>query len=91
METKGAELVANIPFKGPLAALLIASFILSAVTSLLGTNVRSIKETLGVGTLIAVPSSFPYKLGNTKLIALAAPVEVGIMASPDALALLKSL
>ena len=64
---------------------------LSELISLFETNVRSIKETFGVGTLIAVPSSFPFKLGNTKLIALAAPVEVGIIASPDALALLRSL
>ena len=43
------------------------------------------------GTLIAVPSSLPFKLGNTKLIAFAAPVEVGIIASPAALARRKSL
>ena len=57
-DTSGAEFVARIPFNGPFAALLIASLILSTVTSLLGTKVRSIKDTLGVGTLIAVPSNF---------------------------------
>ena len=60
--TNGAEFVANMPFKGPFAALLIASLILSAVTSFLGTNVRSIKDTFGVGTLIAVPSNLPLSL-----------------------------
>ena len=90
-ETRGAEFVARIPFKGPLAALVMASLILCTVTSLFDTNVKSIKDTFGVGTLIAVPSNLPFKLGKTKLIAFAAPVDVGIIASPDARALLKSL
>ena len=37
-------------------------------------------ETLGVGTLIAVPSSFPSNSGITVPIVFAAPVEVGIIA-----------
>ena len=65
LETNGAEFVASMPFNGPFAALLIASLILSAVTSFLGTNVRSIKDTFGVGTLIAVPSNLPLRLGKT--------------------------
>ena len=69
----------------------IALLIDSLDIFLLVTNLKSINETFGVGTLIAVPSNLPLRLGNTKLIALAAPVEVGIIASPDALALLKSL
>ena len=69
----------------------MASLILSVDTSFSVTRVKSIKETLGVGTLIAVPSNFPFKLGSTKLIALAAPVEVGIIAPSVDLALLKSL
>ena len=56
------NLFAKIPLRGPLTALLIASLILSAVTSLFGTKVRSIKDTFGVGTLIAVPSNFPLGL-----------------------------
>ena len=83
--------MANIPFKGPFAASLIALLIFSTVISFFGTNVRSIKDTFGVGTLIAVPSNLPYKLGRTKLIALAAPVDVGIIESPEARARLKSL
>ena len=59
--------------------------------ALIGTKVRSINETLGVGTLIAVPYNCPFKLGRTKLMAFAAPVEVGIIASPEARALLRSL
>ena len=38
-----------MPFKVPFAALLIASLMLSAVTSFFGTKVRSIKDTFGVG------------------------------------------
>ena len=55
------------------------------------TTVKSIRETFGVGTLIAVPSNLPFKLGKTKLIAFAAPVDVGIIAPSVDLALLKSL
>ena len=40
---------------------------------------------------MAVPSSFPLRLGKTKLIAFAAPVDVGIIAPSVDLALLKSL
>ena len=32
-----------------------------------------------MGTLIAVPSNFPFKFGKTRLKAFAAPVEVGII------------
>ena len=37
----------------------------------------SIKETFGVGTLIAIPSNFPFKDGIISPIAFEAPVEVG--------------
>ena len=48
-------------------------------------NTNSINDTFGVGTLIAVPSNFPFKLGKTKLIALAAPVEAGIILTKELL------
>ena len=38
---------------------------------------NSINETLGVGTLIAIPSSFPFKSGIISPIDLEAPVDVG--------------
>ena len=63
----------------------------SCTTNCLAPVAMVLEDTFGVGTLIAVPSNFPFKLGKTKLIALAAPVEVGIIESPEALALLKSL
>ena len=40
---------------------------------------RSTAETFGVGTRIAVPSSFPFSSGSTRPTAFAAPVEVGII------------
>ena len=40
-------------------------------------NINSIKETFGVGILIATPSSLPFKEGIISPIAFEAPVEVG--------------
>ena len=69
--------------------LLYHSFIDAFYTYLLLlTNVKSINETLGVGTLIATHQSFPLSLVKQDLIAFAAPVDVGIIESPEALALL---
>ena len=59
VETNGTSEYSKIPFNSPLAAFVIASLILSGVASLSVTNVRSINETFGVGTLIAVPSNLP--------------------------------
>ena len=47
-------------------------------------------ETLGVGTLTAVPSNLPCSSGNTNPTALAAPVDDGIIDTEEALALLSS-
>src|SRR6266513_4913473 len=56
------------------------------------TNVTmSTTETLGVGTRIEKPSSFPLSSGMTRCNALAAPVEVGIMDTAAARARRKSL
>src|SRR5438093_7340208 len=48
------------------------------------TSSSDLSETSGVGTRIATPSSFPLSSGNTRPIAFAAPVDVGIMESPAA-------
>ena len=42
-------------------------------------NTNSTKETFGVGTLMATPSSFPFKEGMISPMALEAPVDVGTM------------
>ena len=67
METKGNLFVVNIFLRFfDLLALIINSLIFSIVVFFFEVNVKSINETLGVGTLIAVPSNFPFKLGRTK-------------------------
>ena len=51
----------------PLSSLVLEAVIIALLMSsghlllLIVTTVKSIKETLGVGTLIAVPSNFPFK------------------------------
>ena len=90
-ETKGSEYTLKIPIKFlDLDAALIALFIVSTDILFLETNLKSIKDTFGVGTLIAVPSNFPDYSGITSPTAFAAPVEVGIIDKAAALALLKS-
>ncbi len=49
------------------------------VVAFLATTLRSITETFGVGTRIDTPSSLPFSSGSTRPMALAAPVEVGII------------
>ena len=51
----------------------------SMVTSFWASKARSNAETLGVGTRIAVPSRRPLSSGITSPIALAEPVEVGLL------------
>ena len=79
IDTSGALLTAKTPFMGPLAAATIALFTVSASVSLVAVKVRSISDTFGVGTRIAVPSNLPASSGSTKPTARAAPVEVGII------------
>ena len=52
---------------------------------------RSTTDTLGVGTLKAMPVSFPFNDGMTFPTALAAPVEAGITLAPAALPARQSL
>ena len=54
-------------------------------------NINSTSDTLGVGTLIATPSNFPFKLGIISPIAFDAPVDVGTIDKLAARALLGSL
>ena len=49
-------------------------------TSRAASKVRSTADTFGVGTRIAVPSNLPESSGSTSPKALAAPVDVGIIA-----------
>ncbi len=92
METRGISQYPNMPFRfsfdASSRALLISSFTrpwLSVITT------KSTMETFGVGTRTDSPLSFPFSSGRTRATALAAPVVVGIMDKPAALALLKSL
>ena len=87
METSGASTYWRIPFSGPSAAFIAA--LTSAVTALESSAVRSTTDTFGVGTRIAIPSSF-LQLGDEET-ALAAPVVVGIIAIRAARARRRSL
>src|SRR4051812_40359105 len=51
----------------------------SALVLRLATNLKSISDTLGVGTRMEAPSSLPLSSGSTSPGALAAPVVVGMM------------
>ena len=53
-------------------------------------TVRSTAETSKVGTLNAIPVSFPLRLGITFPTAFAAPVELGMMFPEAALPALQS-
>ena len=65
--------------KAPAAALRMASLISSTVVARRVATLRSMTETLGVGTRMETPSSLPLSSGRTSPTALAAPVEVGII------------
>ena len=69
------------------AARAIISLTSLTLVSVFAVKVRSTAESFGVGTLKAEPSSFPLSSGSTSPIALAAPVEVGIIYKAAALAL----
>ena len=91
IETSGSSTYWRIPFIGPSDAVLIAALISSAVAFVDSSAVRSTTETFGVGTRIAIPSSFPFSSGMTSETALAAPVVVGIIDTPAARARRRSL
>ena len=86
MLTKGLSLVARIPFKCDLEALMISALTSSRLNSFLAQKVKSNIDTLLTGTLVAIPVSFPFSSGIIQPIALAAPVLVGINDRNDDLA-----
>src|SRR5690606_4625028 len=70
--------------KVSLAAFLNAALTSSTVTSFFNSTVKSTIEPVTVGTRRAVPSNLPFKEGITRPIALAAPVDEGIIDSAAA-------
>src|SRR3989338_4563525 len=73
------------------AASLTALFTSSSVTSRETMQEKSVMDPSGVGTLIALPSSFPLSAGMTFVTARAAPVVVGTILTAADLARRKSL
>src|SRR5262245_62092323 len=78
LETSGFAFTPRMPLSGPLAALITAWLISSAVVGRADWKVRSTRLTFGTGTLIEAPSSLPLSSGRTRPTAFAAPVELGI-------------
>src|SRR6516165_7898001 len=76
-DTFGWSVQPRMPLSWLAAASLTALLISSLSVLRLATNLKSIIETLGVGTRMATPSSLPFSSGSTRPTALAAPVEVG--------------
>jgi hypothetical protein len=91
METSSCSSYARMPLSGPSAAARRASFTSAAVTVRPSSQVRSTTETSGVGTRTAMPSILPFTSGITRLVALAAPVVVGIIDRAAARARRRSL
>ena len=78
--------------RGPLrAAAAKAALTCSTVAGFLRIPTKSVIDPSGIGTRREMPSSFPFILGMTRLVARAAPVEVGTMLMAAALALRRSL
>ena len=90
-ETSSSSVYSMIPFIGPLAAARKASLICWTVTGFSTTTARSVSETSGVGTRMAMPSIFPLSSGMTREVAFAAPVVVGMIESAAARARRRSL
>ena len=79
LDTIGASVYSKTPFSGPSAAALKAALISSTDAGFFRLATKSVMEPVGTGTRSEVPSSFPFIDSNTKLVALAAPVLVGVM------------
>jgi hypothetical protein len=84
LETIGSSVYPNVSLALFLNVLLISS----TVVFFFSSNTRSITEPVGTGTLIAPPCNLPSRLGITFPMALAAPVDVGIIFAAAALPLL---
>src|SRR5882724_2138615 len=86
-DTSGWSFVARMPLRGLLlavAASMMALLTSSTEVGRFGTNLKSIMETLGVGTRMDEPSSLPFSSDRKSPTALAAPVVVGIIESAAA-------
>ena len=68
-----------------MALFLRTRLISSLVTLVFSSKVKSTIEPVVTGTLKALPSNLPFNDGITLPMALAAPVEVGIILAPAAL------
>ena len=80
-----------MPFIVPPAAALRAALIAFSSVAVFSSATKSTTETFGVGTRIEKPSILPLSSGSTRPMALAAPVEVGIIESAPARARRRSL
>ena len=80
-ETSGLSSNPKNPFISQFAAFLRALFIDSILISFSVWKVRSTQDPVGLGTLIANPSSFHFRSGITSAVAFAAQVVVGMILS----------
>ena len=90
-DTNGSSEYSNIPCIYVCEAFFIALFMPSMVVSFFNKQTKSVIEPHGTGTLKDIPSIFPFSFGITSPTDAAAPVVVGMILMPAALALLKSL
>ena len=68
-----------MPFNGPWEAPFAIFFMHSYWAGFLRHHVRSIMDTLAMGTQKDMPVRFPFSSGMTLPTALAAPVDAGMM------------
>ena len=78
-DTTSSSTYSTIPFNSPSDAFFTALHISSYVAGFSRLHVKSTTDTSIVGTLNAIPVSFPFNSGITFPTAFAAPVEDGIM------------
>ena len=76
-ETNFSYVTSKILFNSLFEANSNSLFIFFILISFFVQKTNSTRETFGVGTLIATPSNFPFKLGIISPIAFDAPVDVG--------------
>ena len=91
IDTSFSDVISNIFLDWFFETSLKASLIFSLFSSFLVQKTNSIRDTFGVGTLIATPSNLPFNDGIISPIAFEAPVDVGTIDWLADLALLGSL
>jgi hypothetical protein len=89
-EVTESSVYSRNPFNSPSEASFILAHKSLYETPFFNTTVKSTTETLTVGTLKAIPVSFPFNSGITNPTALAAPVVLGMMLMAAALPALQS-